>query len=893
MDKFPTTLDLMSRISWDTKFNPYNCIVCYKDRFLKYKEIPFPKWKTEGADIPIHRIYQFKYNDKIFWDRNTKYFCMDLVKDSEIDIFPSLKMHKYDKKDKLWILVNPNDTSSNNSQNISDPFTILSWNVLFDKFDEDKTRFDIRIGSVSQLLNTINPDIICFQEITSKIKQQLLKIKHIQNYYVTDVDNRYNDLLIISKFPFVHIRTYKLNRFKHILRCTLKFKDEYFDIYNIHLTSDMSNNFEEKRLHQLEIIKEFMSTTKTNILVGDTNIENNHLPHCDDLLDCWVSMHGLEEGNTYCPEENEWANMFSKKKYSRRYDRILYKTIGDIFCVESISVIKDKFENIHPSDHFPLLASFGSNDNMHKNCVKAMEYSNNTAVTIIPPYNICQEIDKIRKIYDNKYNRWMPHLNIIYGFVPLSDIYLRKTDIQRVVDKYLPLLMEFSGLGTFDQGQSCVVYLEPTPACKKILIDIQKNLFGNIFETEMKYEPHLKIGYLRQKSDLSHFKNIKCDYKWMIEHISVIYKSTDSAWDLDRFRQKYTCNIQNISNTYSTDFLVEMLNTIPNMKFTVVGSVSINLDTSDSDLDVIIYGDIKWDDALKLLIKWSQNIYDIKSIKSISNKWINKAKLTMINLQEIELIHMNSHSIENVIYNKLDLQSVNAYSQYLDNVFIKDILDKNNEYILMLRYTKNWAKTKRIYGHIFGFPCGISWVILALNIIIKSKPENVQIFKKKFAKFYSNYDFSVPIQLTATKFTKKKISDELLCIIKPSSSENTMRNATVSTVNIFKTELRHFLNNSDRLPVNTVRKTLRIIYDDIDVIREVIGLINSKIYTIIIKLEEAGITVDPNNHWDISGSDVSWTVFLSADSTIWKSIIETLYLHIKEKIDVRDCFYLI
>ena len=120
-----------------------------------------------------------------------------------------------------------------------------------------------------------------------------------------------------------------------------------------------------------------------------------------------------------------------------------------------------------------------------------------------------------------------------------------------------------------------------------------------------------------------------------------------------------------------------------------------------------------------------------------------------------------------------------------------------------------------------------------------------------------------------------------------------MRNATVSTVNIFKTELRHFLNNSDRLPVNTVRKTLRIIYDDIDVIREVIGLINSKIYTIIIKLEEAGITVDPNNHWDISGSDVSWTVFLSADSTIWKSIIETLYLHIKEKIDVRDCFYLI
>ena len=891
MNNFPKTVDLMGRINWDKKFNPYNCVICYKDRFrTEYKEIEFPKWDIEGADIPIHRIYQFKYNGKIFWDRNTKFFSMDLIKDSEVDSYPTLKMLKYDLKDKAWVESYPVDTI----EGIQNTFTIMTWNILFDKYRENETRFENRLGSVTEMFAHIDADIVCFQEITPKIKQYLLKLKHMQQYYVTNVNNKDNDLLIVSKFPFVHVRAFRQSKMKYILRCTLKYKEDYFDIYNVHLTSDASDNCEEKRSVQLQTVNGYMQKNKTNFLIGDTNIEDEDLPHCCDMLDCWVSIHNAKEGNTYCPNENDWAKMISTRQHHRRYDRILYKVMNNLFSVTDISIIKDKYQNIHPSDHYPVLATFSPCDN-DTNITSFTEYCNHTGVSIIPPYNVCKEIDKIRKQYDNKYSRWMPHLNILFGFVPINQLKMRKKDIQQVVNKYLPFHMEFDGINTFTNGDSCIVYLEPTNECKKILCNIQKELAINIFNTEIPYEPHLKLGYFKQKSNVTklHTMYTNLSYSWIVEHLSVVYKLIDSVWDIDRFRQLYTCNIINISKSFSKEFLLGVLGTIPHMEITLVGSGGINLDMIDSDLDVVISSSLEWNHALNGIIKWSGNVYIIKSVKSLSNKWINKVKLTLINLQEIELIYMKSPSIKDARKSDLNVQSMGAYGQYLDREFIQNILDKNSEYLLMLKYTKKWAKKKKIYGHIYGFPCGIGWVIIALRVIIEFSPANVEEFKEKFVEFYSHYNFSIPIQLTSQIFAKKRISDELLCIIKPSTCENTMRNATPSTVGIFCSELANFKNDTPREKPNTVKKTLTIIYDDNDVIRDIIGLVNSKIYTIIIKLEESNVTVDPDNFWERGDGKGTWSVYLNKDTNMWKNIMIGLSNYVITELDISSEFYLI
>ena len=74
------------------------------------------------------------------------------------------------------------------------------------------------------------------------------------------------------------------------------------------------------------------------------------------------------------------------------------------------------------------------------------------------------------------------------------------------------------------------------------------------------------------------------------------------------------------------------------MNIELVGSCGIDLDTYDSDMDVLVYSKLPWEVAINIIIKWGQNIADIKTMVPLSNKWINKIKLVMVNLQEIELM---------------------------------------------------------------------------------------------------------------------------------------------------------------------------------------------------------------------------------------------------------------
>jgi len=119
-----------------------------------------------------------------------------------------------------------------------------------------------------------------------------------------------------------------------------------------------------------------------------------------------------------------------------------------------------------------------------------------------------------------------------------------------------------------------------------------------------------------------------------------------------------------------------------------------------------------------------------------------------------------------------------------------------------------------------------------------------------------------------------------------------MRNATPSTVNIFRRELANFKNLDERDRNNMIKKTLTVVYEDKDIVQDVIGIINSKIYTIIIKLEECNIIVDPDNKWAMSTTGATFDIYLNEDTSMWKNILIGLSNYIKMEINVTDNFYL-
>lgn len=65
--KLRTSNDVFDRILWDKDLNPGDYTVTYKDRFDGMMEVPFLEFPTE--DVPFHRIWSFKKNGQVVWDR--------------------------------------------------------------------------------------------------------------------------------------------------------------------------------------------------------------------------------------------------------------------------------------------------------------------------------------------------------------------------------------------------------------------------------------------------------------------------------------------------------------------------------------------------------------------------------------------------------------------------------------------------------------------------------------------------------------------------------------------------------------------------------------------------------------------------------------------------------
>ncbi|KAH3767389.1 RNA 2',3'-cyclic phosphodiesterase [Pelomyxa schiedti] len=68
--KLRTSEDVFNRIKWDPTFNLNEFTMCYEDRFLGLMEVPVNEFDMEN--IPFHRVWLFKRNGEIVWDREKR-----------------------------------------------------------------------------------------------------------------------------------------------------------------------------------------------------------------------------------------------------------------------------------------------------------------------------------------------------------------------------------------------------------------------------------------------------------------------------------------------------------------------------------------------------------------------------------------------------------------------------------------------------------------------------------------------------------------------------------------------------------------------------------------------------------------------------------------------------
>lgn len=105
-----------------------------------------------------------------------------------------------------------------------------------------------------------------------------------------------------------------------------------------------------------------------------------------------------------------------------------------------------------------------------------------SALTIIPPKDICDNIDVIRSVYDDAYGRWMPHSNIIFPYISEEDFLTLREQIEKEMATIEPFEVQLNKFGFFGAKKKNICWLAP---------ETDKDQIRQIYDKTIKYTPYL------------------------------------------------------------------------------------------------------------------------------------------------------------------------------------------------------------------------------------------------------------------------------------------------------------------------------------------------------------------------------------------------------------------
>ena len=259
---------------------------------------------------------------------------------------------------------------------MNNTFTIISYNIWF----EDTLALE-RTVSLIKIINDINPDAICLQEVKPNIYNTLLTMLiNYKYHFPKKCDKKYN-CVIFSKYPIKkcldHIygnssmgRSLLIAKidypYHNITEEGISVEKVEIVVANTHFESVFKKkNLNEVKVEQFKIASDTLnslySTFDNIVFCADTNVlqheENKFDEYFDGWKDAWKEKGCNLSKNTYDSDSNIYLqNRFINVTYKSRIDRILYRT-NDL-NIEEFHIIKGNGIIVEPSDHFGIYGKY-------------------------------------------------------------------------------------------------------------------------------------------------------------------------------------------------------------------------------------------------------------------------------------------------------------------------------------------------------------------------------------------------------------------------------------------------------------------------------------------------------------------------------------------------------
>lgn len=174
-----------------------------------------------------------------------------------------------------------------------------------------------------------------------------------------------------------------------------------------------------------------------------------------------------------------------------------------------------------------------------------------TAVAIIPPVNLWEQIQDIRQKHDRHFRRWMPHINLIYPFKPHSCFDNLALIFSNLCKTISPFLIKFKNFSYFNhKKENFTIWLKPEDDGN--LIKLQEILVSAVHECDdinnlnNCFVPHMSVGQIHGKTNMLNLtKELENSWKalqFIMDEINLIWRK-DSPEDV--FNVSYKIKLGN------------------------------------------------------------------------------------------------------------------------------------------------------------------------------------------------------------------------------------------------------------------------------------------------------------------------------------------------------------
>ncbi len=134
-----------------------------------------------------------------------------------------------------------------------------------------------------------------------------------------------------------------------------------------------------------------------------------------------------------------------------------------------------------------------------------------TAVVWIPPEPLWEPIQHLRRQYDRQIHRWMPHITLLYPFLPSPQLAAAAATLRSVLRSFAPFTTLLHQFRFFQHNRfTFTLWLLPEPVHRWQALEAQLVAAFPAYTEQMHYPggftPHLSIGQFRgSRTELLHF----------------------------------------------------------------------------------------------------------------------------------------------------------------------------------------------------------------------------------------------------------------------------------------------------------------------------------------------------------------------------------------------------